>query len=201
VRDLETVADAAAPETFDLLGISQGAAVAIGYAIRHPERVRKMVLFGGYARGWARRPDQAAATERRQALVTTTRLGWSQENPAFRQVWTSHFIPDADAEEMRSFNELQRASTSTENAVRFLEEFGRIEIDDLLPRVRVPTLVVHSRRDAAVPFDEGIRLASGIPGARFVALDSANHLLLASDPAWPVFLDEVRRFLAGPSSD
>jgi pimeloyl-ACP methyl ester carboxylesterase len=154
-----------------------------------------MVLVGGYARGWAERPGQVEATERRRALVTTTRFGWSQENPAFRQVWTSQFIPDADADEMRSFNELQRASTSAENAVRFLEEFGRIQIEALLPRVRVPTLVVHCRRDAAVPFDEGRRLAAGIPGARFVALESGNHILPVSDPAWPRLVDEVDRFL------
>jgi pimeloyl-ACP methyl ester carboxylesterase/DNA-binding winged helix-turn-helix (wHTH) protein len=197
VDDLEAVVAATAADRFDLLGISQGAAVAIGYAVRHPERVRRLILFGGYARGWARRPADASAIERRQALVTTTRLGWSQENPAFRQVWTSLFIPDGDGEEMRSFNEMQRASTSAENAVRFLEEFGRIDIDALLPRVAVPTLVLHSQHDAAVPFEEGRRLAAGISGARFVALDSRNHLLLGSDAAWPRFLDEVERFLAG----
>jgi pimeloyl-ACP methyl ester carboxylesterase/DNA-binding winged helix-turn-helix (wHTH) protein len=195
IDDLEAIVGATADGPFDLLGISQGAAVAVGYAVRHPERVRRMILVGGYARGWAERPGQVEATERRRALVTTTRFGWSQENPAFRQVWTSQFIPDADADEMRSFNELQRASTSAENAVRFLEEFGRIQIEALLPRVRVPTLVVHCRRDAAVPFDEGRRLAAGIPGARFVALESGNHILPVSDPAWPRLVDEVDRFL------
>lgn len=197
IDDLEAIVGATADGAFDLLGISQGAAVAVGYAVRHPERVRRMILVGGYARGWAERPGQVEATERRRALVTTTRFGWSQENPAFRQVWTSQFIPDADAEEMRSFNELQRASTSAENAVRFLEEFGRIQIEALLSQVRVPTLVVHCRRDAAVPFDEGRRLAAGIPGARFVALESANHILPASDPAWPRLVEEIDRFLDG----
>lgn len=196
IADLEAIVAATTDDPFDLLGISQGAAVAIGYAVRHPERVRRMLLYGGYARGWAQRPDQGDATERRRALVTTTRLGWSQENPAFRQVWTSQFIPEASAEEMRSFNELQRASTSAENAARFLEAFGEIQIEPLLPQVRIPTLVLHTRRDAAVPFDEGRRLAAGIPGARFAALDSGNHILPCSDPAWPRLLDAIERFLA-----
>jgi pimeloyl-ACP methyl ester carboxylesterase len=195
VRDLECVVDAVAPERFSLLGISQGGAVAIAYAVRHPERVRRLVLYGAYARGWARRPDQPEAAERRRALLTLTRLGWGQENPAFRQVWTSQFIPGASLEEARSFNELQRASTSPENAARFLEEFGKIDVEALLPQVRVPTLVLHSRDDVAVPFDEGRRVAAGIPDARFVALDSANHLLLAHEPAWRAFLAELRRFL------
>lgn len=195
VDDLEAVADAATTGPCDLLGISQGAAVAVAYSVRHPERVRRLVLVGGYARGWARRPGQEAATARRRLLVEATRLGWSQTNPAFRQLWTSHFVPEALGDEVRSFNELQRASTSTENALAFLEEFGDLDVEALLPQVRVPAIVLHSVRDAAVPFEEGRRLAAGIPGARFVALDSANHLLLASEPAWPVFLDEVRRFL------
>jgi pimeloyl-ACP methyl ester carboxylesterase/DNA-binding winged helix-turn-helix (wHTH) protein len=196
VSDLEAVVEASEPGRFDLLGISQGAAVAIAYAVRHPERVRRLVLVGGYARGWARRPDQVEATARRELLVEATRLGWSGDNPAFRQLWTSHFIPEATADEMRAFNAVQRASTSTENALAFLEEFGRIDIEALLPRVEVPTVVLHSRRDAAVPFDEGRRLAAGIRGAGFVSLDSANHLLLASEPAWSVFVEEVHRFLA-----
>jgi pimeloyl-ACP methyl ester carboxylesterase len=198
VDDLEAVADAAGAERFDLLGISQGVSVAIAYAVRHPSRVRRLILFGGYARGWARRPDQPEATERRKALLTLTRLGWNQDNPAFRQVWTSQFVPDADEEQRGSFNDLQRASTSAENAVRFLEEFGRIDVEDLLGQVATPSLVLHSRHDAAVPFDEGRRVAAGIPGARFVALDSRNHLLLPTQAAWPVFLSEVRRFLDEP---
>jgi pimeloyl-ACP methyl ester carboxylesterase len=198
VGDLEAVADAVGAERFDLLGISQGVAVAIAYAVRHPARVRRLVLFGGYARGWRKRPNHPEAAERRQALLTLTRLGWNQDNPAFRQVWTSQFVPDADEAQSRSFNDLQRASTSADNAVRFLEEFGRIDIEDLLPQVSVPALVLHSRDDAAVPFDEGRRVAAGIPGSRFVALQSRNHLLLPTEPAWTVFLAEVRSFLADP---
>jgi pimeloyl-ACP methyl ester carboxylesterase len=196
VDDLEAVVDSVGSERFDLLGISQGVAVAIAYAVRHPEKVRSLILLGGYARGWNRRPVQVAATERRQALLTLTRLGWNQDNEAFRQVWTSHFVPGANREERHSFNELQRASTSADNAVRFLEEFGDIDIEALLPQVSAPTLVLHSRNDAAVPFSEGRRVAIGIPGARFVTLDSNNHLLLPDEPAWPVFLAELHRFLA-----
>ena len=184
VRDLEVVADAVGVERFSLLGISQGAPVAIAFAARHPERVRHLVLYGGYARGWACRPGQEVATEQRRALLTLTANGWGQDNPAFRQVWTSQFVPDGSMEQMRWFNELQRISTSPENAVRFLEAFGGIDVVDLLPEVRVPTLVLHGRDDAAVPFAEGRLLASRIPKARFVPLESRNHLLLADEPAW-----------------
>lgn len=195
VRDLEAVVDHLGLETFDLLGISQGGPVAIAYAVRHPERVRNLVLYGAYARGWNRRPERPTATEDRRALLTLTRHGWGRDNPAFRQVWTSQFVPGGSMEQMRWFNELQRKSTSPENAVRFLEEFGEIEVTELLGRVRTPTLVLHCREDAAVPFDEGRRLARGIPDARFVPLEGDNHLLLETDAAWVPFLREVRSFL------
>jgi DNA-binding winged helix-turn-helix (wHTH) protein/pimeloyl-ACP methyl ester carboxylesterase len=199
VHDLATVVDALALKRFALLGISQGAAVAIAYATRHPERVSCLVLSGGYAEGWRKR-GSVEQLKQRQTLATLVRTGWGQENPAFRQVFTSLFIPDATLEEMRWFNDLQRVSASPENAVRLIDVFGEIAIADLLPRVAVPTLVLHSREDALVPLEQGLKLARGIPGARFVALDSRNHLLLEHEPAWQRYVDEVRDFLAAHES-
>lgn len=193
VRDLETVVDAVGLEDFTLLGISQGGPVAIRYAVRHPERVSGMVLYGSFARGWNR---QTEATARDGAhLKELMRSGWGRKNPAFRQLFTGLFIPQASEEQLRSFNELQRICTSSRNAVRFMEEFGTIDVTESLSEVGVPTLVLHCRRDAVAPFEEGRRVAAGIPGSRFVALEGANHILLEGEPAWQTFLEEVRRFL------
>ena len=192
VRDLETVVDAAGLKRFSLFGISQGAAVSIAYAVRHPERVERLILYGGFARGRTRRnPEQA---ETLQALI---RQGWGSENPAFRQFFTSLFVPDGNPEQMQLFNDLQRITTSPDNAVRIMQATGQVDISDLLPQVRVPTLVLHAQNDAAVPFDEGRRLAAGIPGARFVTLESRNHLIVEKEPAWTRLLEEIAAFLKG----
>ncbi len=193
VRDLETVVEASGLERFPLFGISQGCAVSIAYAVRHPERVTHLVLFGGYSRGRRRRGPQEA--EQADALLTLMRLGWGQENPAFRQVYTSLFIPGGSAEQMRWMNDLQRITTSPENAVRIRAALNDIDIEDLLPLVKAPTLVLHRREDAAVPSSEGRRMAIGIPGARFVALEGRNHVILEGDPDWHRILDEVTAFL------
>ena len=124
------------------------------------------------------------------------RQGWGQENPAFRKIFTSQFIPGGTAEQMQWFNDLQRITTSPENAVRIRQATDMIDVTDLLPQVQVPTLVLHCRDEAAEPFEEGRRMAAGIPGARFVALESRNHLILESEPAWDRFLAEVKGFLA-----
>jgi class 3 adenylate cyclase/pimeloyl-ACP methyl ester carboxylesterase len=195
VDDLETVVDAAGLERFDLFGISQGCAVSVAYAVRHPERVCRLVLFGGFALGWAKQARSEADKEQIAAMLTLMRLGWGQENPAFRQLFTSQFIPGATKEQADWFNELQRVSTSPENAVRYRIATGDFDVTALLPQVLVPTLVMHARDDAVVPFDQGRRLAAGIPGARFVSLPSRNHLVLEDEPAFPRFLHEIRTFL------
>ncbi|MFZ0068420.1 MAG: alpha/beta fold hydrolase [Pseudolabrys sp.] len=191
VRDLESVVDAAGLDRFALLGMSQGCAVSIVYAIRHPERISHLVLYGGFARGRARRDPEHART-----LLSLVKQGWGQENPAFRQFFTSLFFPEGTPEQMQWFNDLQRITTSPENAVRIMQATGELDISDLLPQVRVPTLVLHCRNDAAVALDEGRRLAAGIPGAKFVALESRNHLVLESEPAWEKFIGEIKTFLA-----
>ncbi len=199
VNDLESVVDHIGLERFALMGISQGGAVAIEYAVRHPERVSHLVLYGAYARGAAKRGP--AALEEREALLTLTTQGWGRNNPAYRQVFTSRFIPGASAEQMDWFNELQRTSTSLENATRIMTAYGDIDVLDRLARVGAPTLVLHAREDVVSPVEEGRRLASLIPNARFVTLDSANHLPLEDEPAWQVLLAEIRGFLGGaPSS-
>jgi DNA-binding SARP family transcriptional activator/pimeloyl-ACP methyl ester carboxylesterase len=194
VRDLETVVDAAGLERFPLLGLSQGCAISIAYAVKHPERVSHLVLYGGYARGWAHQDDPAELA-RRNALSTLILEGWGQENPVFRQIFTSLFIPDANPEQTRWFNDLQRITTSPQNAHRLSRIFGDIDVRALLKDVNVPTLVLHARNDARVPFTQGQELAAGINGARFVPLESGNHVLLSTEPAWPVFLREVNAFL------
>jgi pimeloyl-ACP methyl ester carboxylesterase/tetratricopeptide (TPR) repeat protein len=194
VDDLETIVDHMALERFPLFGASRGAAVALAYAARHPERVMRIVLYGGFARGWARR-GSTTETERRSGLAALIEDNWGQDNPWFRQAFTSLFIPEATSEQMTWFNELQRRTISPRNARIMQEVSGTIDVTDLLPRIAAPTLIVHAREDAVVPFAEGRLLADRIPGARFVALEGRNHILLESEPAWSRFLVETRAFL------
>jgi DNA-binding winged helix-turn-helix (wHTH) protein/pimeloyl-ACP methyl ester carboxylesterase len=194
VRDLETVVEAAGLSRFALFGMSQGCAVAIAYAVRHPERVSHLVLYGGYARG-KRRRGSARDVEQADALLTLMRDGWGQDNPAFRQIFTSLFIPGGKPEQVQWFNDLQRNTTSAENVVRMRRAFDDIDVTDLLSRVQAPALVLHCRDDAVQPFDEGRRLAAGLPDARFVALEGRNHIILQDDPTWSRFFEEVEAFL------
>jgi pimeloyl-ACP methyl ester carboxylesterase len=194
VDDLESVADCIDAAAFDLLAISQGAAVAVAYAVRHPERVRRLVICNGYAAGWAVRGD-ADEMARREAMLTLTEMGWGADNPAYRQLFTSHYVPDATPKQMGWFNEMQRVSASPENAVKLQRALGVLDVRRLLSEVRTATLIFHSRSDQAVPFSQGAELASGIPDARFVPLESRNHILLPSEPAWEIFARESREFL------
>jgi len=195
LRDLESVVDAMGLKRFDLLGVSQGCPISIAFAVRHPERVNRLVLYGGYARGRGRR-GSPAQTDEAAALVTLIRQGWGKENPAFRQLFTSLFIPGGTAEQMQWLNDLQRNTTSPDNAARIRAALDEIDVTDLLHHVRAPTLVMHCRDDGMIPFDEGRRLAAEIPGAHFVALEGRNHVILENDPARARFLDELRNFLA-----
>jgi pimeloyl-ACP methyl ester carboxylesterase/DNA-binding winged helix-turn-helix (wHTH) protein len=194
VRDLETVVDAAGLDRFPLLGISRGGSIAIAYAVKHPERVSHLVLYGAFAAG---RKFMATAEEieARRALYSLVRLGWGVSNPAFCKLFTSRFIPNATAEHERWFDELQRVSTSAENAARLMDAADAVDVRALLPAVKAPTLVVHCDRDHVVPAERGRFLAAGIPGARYVSLPSANHLILEEEPAWQIFLDELALFL------
>ena len=184
VRDLEAVADAADVTRFTLLGISQGCAVSIAYAVRHPERVSHLILYGGFALGWNKRVRSADQKEEDAALVTLMRLGWGKENPAFRQLFTSQFMPGATKEQADWFNELERITVSGDVAARIFEAVGEIDVTAMLPQVSVPTLVLHARDDARVPFEAGRRMAAGIPGARFVTLEGATTC--SSRPSRPL---------------
>jgi pimeloyl-ACP methyl ester carboxylesterase/DNA-binding winged helix-turn-helix (wHTH) protein len=194
VRDLESVVEAAGLQRFPLFAVSQGCAVSIAYAVRNPQRVSRLVLYGGFTRGRRRRGSHSE-TEQSDAFLTLMRQGWGQENPAFRQLFTSLFLPGGTPEQMQWFNDLQRVTTSPDTAARIRQAVDEIDITDLLSQVDVPTLVLHCRDDAIQPFDEGRRLAAGIKGSRFVALEGRNHLILETDPAWSRFTDEVRNFL------
>jgi pimeloyl-ACP methyl ester carboxylesterase/DNA-binding winged helix-turn-helix (wHTH) protein len=194
LADLGSVSDAAGVTCAPLLGISQGAAVAAAYAAQHPARVSALILIGGFARGW-RVKQHPPLTARMEALMVLMRQGWGSQHPAFRSVFTTSFFPDATKEQMDWFDELQRRTTSPANAVALLSALGDIDVREQLRRIDVPTLVLHSRADSVIPFKDGIELAAGIPGARFVELDSKNHLVLESEPAWQRCERELDAFL------
>jgi pimeloyl-ACP methyl ester carboxylesterase/DNA-binding CsgD family transcriptional regulator len=198
INDLETVVDAYGLKRFALFGMSQGAAVAIAYAERYPERVSHLVLLGAYARGRLHRALVSEHRDMAATLLDVIRLGWTCDNPAFRQVFTTMLIPDGTREQQESLNELARLSTSAANGVATRKILYQIDVDALARRLRVPTLVFHARGDGFVEFNEGRYLATIIPSARFVPLDSRNHVLLKTEPAWQHFLTELRGFLASP---
>jgi pimeloyl-ACP methyl ester carboxylesterase/DNA-binding CsgD family transcriptional regulator len=203
VLDLETVIDAAGVERCCLLGISGGTAVALSYAARNPDRVERIVAYGGWASGSFLRADD----ERRQAFIAVMRTGWAAPNPAFRRLFTMLFLPEGTPAQMAWYDELQLRSASPEMAVRLYDALGQTDATELLPRVTAPTLVLHARGDLVVPFTEGRRIAAGVPSARLITLDSRNHLLLEHEPAWQVFMSRVSEFLgsrpvpAGPAAD
>jgi len=195
VADLEAVMEAAQPKgKVTLLGISQGGVACIGYAIRHPERVERIILYGAYARGaYLRGSETSKATYK--AVIDLARVAWGFDNPTFRQVFTSPFVPDGTPEQIQWFNELCRRTTKGEIAARLLEGRASIDIVSWLPQVPVPTLVIHGRGDVVIPVGEGRLLASSIPGAEFVELDSRNHILLEGEPAWQRFQEAVLEWM------
>ena len=195
VEDLEAVVEAADPPgPFALLGISQGGPICVAYAVKHPERVSNLVLYGAYARGAFRRGDPDRESFYR-AMIDLVRLEWGSDNPTFRQVFTSRFIPGGTEEQLGWFNELCRKTLTPEIAAQLLESRGSLDVTALLGKVRTPTLVLHARGDGVAPIAEGHILAAGIPGAQFVELDSKNHILLEHEPAWERFCDEVLEFM------
>ena len=196
VRDLEAVAETLGPEPFNLMGMSQGGAVAIAYMLRNPGRVSRLVLMGAYARGGLCRGGTEDEALEARTLVNAIRLGWGNKTSAFGDIFTNRFIPGGTREQLAWWRDLQRMTASTEVAARTLEAFQHIDVADLALDIDVPTLILHARGDACVPFEEGRLLASLIPGARFVPLESRNHVLLPTEPAWAVFLDELNAFLS-----
>ena len=201
LADLEAVTeDIEAP--FTLLGMSQGGALSIAYALKHPERVERLCLIGAYAQGLRARESSPQSTTEAETLTNLIRLGWGQKNNAFNRVFTNLFIPEGTPEQQSWWQDLERETTSPENAALIFEVLQRIDILEMLPSLSVPTLVMHARQDARIPFAEGKRLAEQIPGAQFVPLNSANHVLLESEPAWAAFQSSFRDFLQqAPNKD
>ena len=194
VGDLEAVVDATGLERFALLGVSQGAGIAVAYAARHPERISDLVLYGGYARG----RQQRGQREQEEALVAAIRAGWATEDPAFRHLFSMLFLPHATPAQMAWYDELLRTTASAEAAVRLFEGRGAVDVAATAPRVDARTLVIHARGDRVVPVEEGRLLATLIPDARLVVLDSVNHILLADEPAWEQFVSALGEFLGPP---
>jgi pimeloyl-ACP methyl ester carboxylesterase/DNA-binding CsgD family transcriptional regulator len=195
VRDLEAVTDAAGVKRFILLGCCQGAGLAIAYAARHPERVSHLVLYGAFARGQLRRNPSLRDIDEANTMLKLIELGWGRGNSAFRQVFTTTFIPDSKPEQFRWFTDLQQMSTSPENAVGLIRGFDAMDVSALLADIRVPTLVLHANNDGRVPLTEGQLIARSIPDAEFVPLESRNHILLEHQPAWRRFFVELARFV------
>lgn len=194
VTDLEAVVDSLKLDRFPLFGLSQGVAVSIAYAARHPERVSHLILLGGYSTGWRHRtgPDEAAE---REAIITLVKHGWGRDAPLYRQIFSQSFTPSATPEELDWFNDFQRQTVSPHNAAQFLDLFGNIDVRDMLAAIDVPTLILHARADQRVGFEQAIELASSIKGAQLVTLDTDNHILRAREPAMETLLERIRDFL------
>lgn len=200
ISDLEAVVDSLGLKQFPLFGMSQGGAVAISYARRHPERVSRLILVGAYARGGLKRGGGEEERLEADLLVNIIRVGWGRDNPAFREVFGQRFLPNGTPEQLRWWRDLERISATPEVAARTLQGFQGIDVTEQARELRLPVLVMHSRRDAAVPFEEGRLLAALIPGARFVPLESDNHVMLETEPAWSHFLAELGSFLGHDTS-
>jgi pimeloyl-ACP methyl ester carboxylesterase/DNA-binding CsgD family transcriptional regulator len=194
VRDLEAVVDAAGFERFALLGASQGAAFAIVYAARHPERVSHLVIYGGFARGREMRGATHERLEQLEMQVRLIELGWGSDEPSFRQVFTTQFMPDAGLDEIHAFNDLMPLTASARTAAQIFKSNSRIDVQAEARQIRCPTLVLHGRGDLRVPHEEGRLIAGLIPGSRFITLETRNHLMTQKERAWRDFLDELAAF-------
>lgn len=194
IEDLEAVVDNCKLGRFVLFGATIGGMTALAYAARHPERVSHLIIIGSLAVGrMARNPP--ALIEQTALELKAIELGWGSDNPAFRQFFTSLFIPDSTPEQARSLNELMRVASTSQSAIRRLQPFHHIDLREAAAQVRCPTLVLHARHDARIPFEQGRALAAHIPGARFVALDSRNHWTVETEPAWAQFTAQIDAFL------
>jgi pimeloyl-ACP methyl ester carboxylesterase/DNA-binding CsgD family transcriptional regulator len=195
VRDLEAVVDAAGLERFALFGHSQGGAIAVEYAVRHPERVSHLILLGSYARGAMKREPSPQRMDELQAQLKLIEVGWGRDDPSYRQMFSTQFVPSGTLEHVNSLSEMQRRSATPENAVRIIRTMFWVDARESASRVKCPTLILHARGDRRAPFDEGLLLAGLIPDARLVSLESENHILLSHDSAFRQFFEELESFL------
>jgi pimeloyl-ACP methyl ester carboxylesterase/DNA-binding CsgD family transcriptional regulator len=194
IDDLNVVIDASGFKQVTLLGMSQAGAVAVAYTTREPTRIRQLVLYGAYSRGAAKRNASPEVLEEMELTFQLMRIGWGRANPAFARIFNAGLIPDATEPQMRWLDNLQRDSTDGETALKMNRARSVIDVSEAARSITVPTLILHAHDDQAVPFEEGRRLATLIPGARFVPLDGRNHILLADEPAWAQFLAELTSF-------
>lgn len=198
IGDLEAVVDDAGlgegGQPFALMAMAQGGPVAISYAARHPERVTRLLFYGSYSS--ASQGLDAEELELEDTFGQMIKVGWARPESTFRRVFTSLMIPGATEEQMRWVDELQRVSVSASTAYLARRQRMLADANALLSELDVPTLVLHSTGDQMNDFHYGRHLASSIAGARLVALDSRNHIVLEDEPAWPVFVREVGAFLA-----
>ena len=195
VHDLEVVVDAAGLERFALFGHSQGGAIAVEYAARHPERVTHLVLLGSYARGAMKRGLAGAQLDELHAQLKLVEVGWGRDDPSYRQMFSTQFMPGGTLEQIHAMSELQRKSATPDNAMRIISALFGIDVCEAAARVRCPTLVLHARRDRRVPFEEGLLLAGLIPGAQLLPLETENHVLLPQEPAYREFFAALEGFL------
>ncbi len=199
VRDLEAVVDSLGWRRFPMLGVCQGGAIALAYAVRHPERVTRLVLYNAYANGGLTPGAPAGKAAEAEALERMIEVGWAHRTGAFRQVFARILSPRDSGEQISWWDELQRLTAPPDSAARLWRGFHEIDIRELLPRVDVPTLVAHVQGDAMVPFESGRGLAAKIPGAHFLPLDGDNHILQPGDAGWRMFTEELHRFLEDAS--
>ncbi len=197
VRDLEAVVDSAGLGQFALFGHSQGGAIAVEYAVRHPERVSHLVLLGAYARGQMKRDPTPERVAELEALLKLVEVGWGRDDPSYRQLFSTQFMPGGSLAQHDSMSELQRMSATPACAVRIIRSVFEIDVRESAPKVSCPTLFLHARRDRRVPFEEGRLFAGLVPGARFVPLETDNHILLPQEPAYRQFFDALQAFVPG----
>lgn len=196
VRDLEAVVDSLGWKRFSLIGLCQGGPIALLYATRHPQRVSRLVLYNAYTNGAFTRGASERKREEAEALASMIKIGWGRKTGAFRELFARRLSPRHNVEQIGWWDDLQRITTSPENAGRLWRGFHEIDIRDVLEEIHIPTLVAHVENDAMVPFELGRSLASQLPDARFLPLKGANHILQPEDSSWPTFVSELRRFLA-----
>jgi pimeloyl-ACP methyl ester carboxylesterase/DNA-binding CsgD family transcriptional regulator len=200
MSDLEAVVDAAGLERFTLFGMSQGGGAGIWYATRHPKRISHLIIYGGYLGGPIAIDPNSLEYEEHEIRNKLYKLAWATDNPAYWQVFSMALLPEGTPEQIRWLNDLQRVSTSPENAFRLDEGYSNINVIEDASYVSVPTLILHARNDMNVGYEEGRKMAARIPGAIFVPLDSKNHLLLPSENAWVQFWQHIYRFLDIPEN-
>lgn len=200
VDDLEAVVAASEVRRFVLFGIAGGAAAAVACAVRHAGQVTHLILYECQSQGLLARNPTPEQLEEAETRLKAIELGWSSKIPAFGQFFPMLHIPDASPEQARAYKDLLHRTTSQTNTVSLMRTFHRLDVREIVPKVRCPTLVLHSRENAIIPFEEGRRVAGLIPGARFVSLESRNHVLLDTEPAWPQFVEALDEFLSTPSA-